>query len=549
MQALWNARRCSRLGGLGLLTLTLFASASGAGGQDRRPDALSDFVECATGRAANGGAGDDLYRLNLGASQAQWSGALGFNPSFVGASRGGNFEGPSFMRLMDLLSPQALRYPPGTYASFYDWESMTIDEPLAIKHANKAMLETIKHQRRRAKGGLIKSDYRSFLALARTRSPDPFIVLNLMTRDAEHGQAVVSKVKDLYRGSVRWELGNEVANAEYMRLRTARPWTVDAYVERVAAVSRFIRKSHPEDRIGVVGADLLVERGHVRVPDSIARFSRAWAERISTAAAQYDAVIFHPYVNLVDDVIASGMRERKSAPGCRGLPSDLLRAVVQYQWTFSAAQEVPSAYSDYARRFHPGKDIWLTEIGLFGGKAEPPLDFSASGVPRALFNLVYFAHWVNDVPSLGAYMYHVLDYGEGEFAAVNPDGSLNANGLSFLLLREMFGDGSRVGIQVMDQRGQINGVGPYRESRIAPIVALFSTANGARRVLVANVGLSQVRLVSPFASARVRTLGGGPAARIERGTRRTLDDIPAMDTTENIITLPPMSINLVEQRP
>ncbi|MFZ5619811.1 MAG: hypothetical protein ACOY5W_02170 [Pseudomonadota bacterium] len=534
-----------RLSFLGLVALSSFACAVGAA--DLSADVMDAFAECATGGEVGQRAGDVVYHLNPLIPQRRWPGVLGFNPSFAAGDGRGDFQGSAFSRLVGMFSPQALRYPPGTYATFYDWDSMVIDEQLAKRHANKAMLASIRHQRKRADGRLIASDYRSFLAMARARSQNPFIVLNLMTADATHARSAISKVKRQFDGTIFWELGNEVANSEYQRLRLPAPWSVETYVERVAAISRYIKDGYPGDRIGAVGADLLVERGHVRAPAAVERMSKRWAERMSNAAEFYDAVIFHPYINLVDDVINVGLLHSRSVAACSGLSRDVLRAVVQYRWIFSAAQEAPARYSVYSDIYHPGKDLWLTEIGLFGDKAKAPLDLSAYGVPRLLFNVAYFAHWVDRVPGVRAYMFHVLDYGKGEFAALNPDGSLNANSVSYLLLRYMLDHPDGLSVQAFGQDRRLEGVGPYQGSAISQIVALMSNGGRDGRALVVNLSPFQGRLAAPYPVVRIRTLGGAPSARIPPGRIRALDDIPAVMTEERVLVLPPLSISLIEQ--
>ena len=334
--------------------------------------ALDDFAACAQGGITNSSASHETYILNLTGKQRPWRGMLGFNPSFIAADhKRGDFRGSSFGRLMDLFSPQALRYPPGTFASFYDWDSQTIDEPLVRRYAKKSMLKTIRDQRNRNQGNLIKSDYRSFLSLARLRKVQPFIVLNLLTRDSDEAQEVVADIKKDYKGLIDWELGNEVSNVEYLNARPGSPWNVNVYSERVAKVSGFIRESYPEDMIGIVGAELLKVRGYVHVPVWIERFLRNWAEQMSREADSYDAVIFHPYVNLIKDIIDAGIREQRSVAECTALDQESLRAVVQYLWIFSTAQEVPRAYDTNADHYYPNKQLWLTEVGLFGRQCSP----------------------------------------------------------------------------------------------------------------------------------------------------------------------------------
>ena len=507
---------------------------------------LDEFSACVAW-----GAGSDAsskpYQLNLSGPKRPWLGMLGFNPSFIAADhRAGNFQGQSFGHLMDLLTPQALRFPPGTYASFYDWDTQSIDESLAREFANKAMVESARNQRKRNQGDLIKSDYHSFLSLVNERSLDPFIVLNMLTKDSDDAEQTIAKVRKKLHGPVNWELGNEVSNVEYLGAGRQSPWNVDVYTGRVGVVSEFIRNGNPQDKIGIVGAELLKERGHIHVPGWIEQFSLNWARRMSREAVNYDAVIFHPYINLVDDVIEAGMYGQRSIAECSVLDQESRRAIVQYQWVFSAAQEVPRAYDAYADFYYPNKQLWLTEVGLFGEKAVAPLNFSANGVLRALFNIVYFAHWLDKVPNLRAYMFHVLDYGIGDFAALYPDRSLNANSVSYMLLHYLLDGATDYSVQVLDQNGRLHGVGPYHANSISPIVALIALGPSGVRVLVVNLGLSVANMKSPFDAVEIRMLGGSPSSSIASDELYSLDDLPSTTTTDQVLKLPPMSLILIE---
>ena len=179
--------------------------------------------------------------------------------------------------------------------------------------------------------------------------------------------------------------------------------------------------------------------------------------------------------------------------------------------------------------------------------AAPLLDISGSGILRTLFNIVYFAHWYDKASNLRAYMFHVLDYGKGEFAAVNPDGSLNANSVSYLLLHRLLEGADSLSVQALDHDGRLHGVGPHHEKTISPIVALVSNGSSGVRALVVNLGLSDAKLVLPFASAEIRSLGGTPSARINPDSLRSLDDIPARTVKDRVLVLPPVSVTLIER--
>lgn len=484
-------------------------------------------------------------RLNWDALKPFNPGILGFNPSFrVSKEAQGDFLHPNWVRLLDLFPAYALRFPPGTYASFYDWDSGTLDPELAKQYGNKAMLRTIKSQHTRV-GALIRSDYRSFLDLVSTRGISPYIVLNLYTHDSRDAEQTVDRVRSRVRVPIHWELGNELSQYGY-RGNWLRPWNGDIYVQRALAVARFIRQQGTADEIGVDGAELLRERGHLSVPQRVRNVNTAWNDRLIQDIGAFDAVIFHPYINFVPQVIKAGTREVEASGTCTDAAAEVRRTTVDYRWVFSAAQAVPAAYKDYVSVHFPGKRVWITEVGLAGTARAGGLDFGASGILRSLFNISYFAHWVEAFPDLGAYMFHVLGEGKGPFSAIYPDGSFNSNATSYVFLRKLLKGATELGVETYEAGASLHGIGPNRDRIIRPVIAILVRTPTARRMLIANIGFSSVAVETPFTRARLTHLGGLPPVSLRPGRVRSFADFSGAVSDAPTLTLGPASITLIE---
>ena len=502
-------------------------------------------VECLTGGGAASQPADRPLRLSWNQLKPFDPAILGFNPSFrLSADAQGNFQHPDMLRFIDNFPVNALRYPPGTYASVYDWDSGTLDPRLAREYEIKSMLSTIESQRMRL-GHLIRSNYRNFLALTVAHEITPFVVLNLYTRGINDAEQVVSRVSGMTTEPIRWELGNELSQPGYRGTRK-NPWNVDVYVQRALVVAKAIRQNGEADQIGVDIAGLVRAHGYLQVPERVIEHSTAWNRRITDSIGSFDAVILHPYIRFVPQVIQAGMNERSVTGRCNGASTAGVRSAVAYQWVFSAAEEVPAEYKNYLAAQFPGKRVWLTEVGLAGSDDVSALEFGPSGILRTLFNISYFAHWVDAFPDLGAYMFHVLGMGKGSFSAIYPDGSFNSNSISYVFLRRLLDGATKVGVQTFDAGTGLRGVGPYRDDVIRSVIAIMTRTPATRRVLVANIGFSPVAVASPFAKARLTSIGGLPLVSLQQGRIRSFSDLHSIVSNAPALTLAPVSLTLIE---
>lgn len=475
-------------------------------------------------------------------------GILGYNPSYrASLEKIGDYEGDSFNVLVDRITPQAMRFPPGTFSSFYDWETQALDEDLARKYANKSIMSAIQHQRKSNKGKLFISDYRSFLSLANKKNIQPFIILNIYSKSTDDAYSTIYRVKKQFSDPIHWELGNELSNSDYQNKSRKTPWNSEIYLKRAIDLSKYIKQKYPDDMIGVVGAELIKERGHKNVPTWIDDFLDLWAQRVIKNSKYFDAVIYHPYINILDRLIKEGGKEKNKVPGCATLSIEAKKAVTAYQWVFSAAQEVPVAYSEYTREFLPKKKLWLTEVGLLGAKKIDMINFGSTGISRAMFNIVYFAHWLKNQENLTSYMFHVLDYGRGDFSALNLDSSLNANSVSYVLLQKLLRNANKVDVQVFSPDKKMYGVGPYSEAEVSPVVVMVSSGSDGVQMLVVNFGFVKASVAALFESNKISTIGGALDFSINPGDMHTIDDMRTSVSTRKYIDIPPMSINLIEQ--
>gem|GEM_PF-5233570 len=525
------------------LTLCMYVNANAF----ERPETYdSAIIRCLLDYGSGVKGADESISLNWGHMNRFDTIVLGFNPSFrISVGARGNYQHRDMMRLLELFPVYTLRFPPGTYANFYDWDHGTVSPKLARTYDNETMLRTIESQRKRV-GKLIKSDYRSFLKFTNVYHITPYIVLNPYSAGVSNSEKTVNRVRAATQQSVRWELGNELSNYDYRGTSTT-PWNSGLYVKRAQAISEYISHNKGRDKIGVDAADLLYERGHISVPKHIRNHQILWNKSIAKISNSYDAIIFHPYINFVPQIIKAGMRDKTALGLCPDISTATARSLVEYLWAFSAAQEVPSAYKRYVAVHFPNKQVWLTEVGLAGAERVRGLDFRASGILRSLFNISYLAHWLKSFPRLGTFMFHFLGEGKGPFSAIYPDGSFNSNAVSYVFLRRLLDKVNKIDVETFAAGSVLTGVGPYRNRVIQPIIAIMAENQSVRRVLFVNLGFSPVTVNNMFTNARVTAIGGLPLVTLRENSINSFANFRAYNANVSSITLEEASLTLIEE--
>ncbi|MFV8816187.1 hypothetical protein [Haliea sp. E17] len=473
---------------------------------------------------------------------------IGFNPSFRGgnSSKPGSFTRLSYRAYLDSFPVGALRFPPGTYANYYDWDSMTLDAHLVDESPLLSMHKSIDQQKIDNSGFLIRSDYREFLSLVKDEGIQPFIILNPYLRSIEYNQQVIETIKHIYPGRIYWEMGNEISQKQYQEISPDGNWGWVSYLYKAQRLSKYIRSKYSDDRIGFVAAEPLVPRGHINVPENITNYELGWNSYLNHSEVDFDAAIFHPYINIYDKATTLEVGNLRNNSNCHSLIDADLERMAKFKWVFSSAQHVPRQYAAYVQKYFPNKDVWISEVGLIGGKKGSVLGFGAEDPARTIFNIMYFAYWVRDVPGLRTYQVHLLANGRGLMSIMYPDSSLNSNSISFLLLNKLFYGADKFGVVELESNTAFYGSGVYSSDQIKPVVAVLS--NGAsRKAIVLNLSFEEVNITLPFKEAKVLQFDAETMNLTEGNYFKLEQVLQSGDITNGRLQVPSLGLTYVEE--
>ena len=474
---------------------------------------------------------------------------IGFNPSYLGSKKPpGDFSGREFQRMLaPPILADALRFPPGTYANFFDWQKMALDEKSVKKVGKRSMLESITYQKKLT-GGAASSDLDSFMEVARANDVVDFMVLNLYTRPPSDAIRVIQEIKKRWPDASHWELGNELSNLEYLITHSAKhPWDEQKYIDAVEEISVFIRSKYPADKVGVVGAELFSER-YLR--DDGKRMAKAYAEKWDAQLKQngnFDSIIFHPYIHLFKDSWWTGVKVVPANNSCGELDEKGERAVARWRWMLASAKLTAEGYARKMSENYRNKKVWVTEVGLIDNGATDYVDWKY-GIARSIFNIYYFLQWLDLSPALEVYMFHVLSYGKSEYSAFHKDFSFNANTVSYAFINEMMK--SKPDLYRLNISGvpRVRGVARHSGSMIETVVGVVGVTKEEKKILLINAGADAVDAQLPWEARRVVYFSRGLGDSIKPGEMHSADDFSALELDGATWRIPPFSISMVTFR-
>lgn len=278
-------------------------------------------------------------------------------PDWLGANaeitRGPSYEEADFLEAIAKVAPSRLRYPGGTIANYWDWETGWLipgtDPPYGLDKAkpNPRKLEDLRH------------------ALEAAHS-QPVFVLNLMTSTLDHQLAMLEHAEGMGLPIDRIELGNEfyLDRTHYVELFP----TAEDYAEVANRWIAAIKQRFPEAQVAAVGA-------YVRSGDEYRR--KTWNERVLAKLQGADALVLHIYHGAGLGTEVNKLLEAQGLVDSRqkgnGMVSDLPVQRLQRQ-----AMETPGGMAtvlgtpwtglktikDLAS-VPDGMKVWITEFNLF----------------------------------------------------------------------------------------------------------------------------------------------------------------------------------------
>lgn len=466
---------------------------------------------------------------------------LGFNPSYIGSKvKPGHYMESNFTRMVDGLSVNALRFPPGTYANFFNWVEETLDAEAVKSIGKKSMIESLDNQKKINYKKLVQLKIDDFQKLARAYNINRFVVLNLYTGSVNENFQLIKMLKEKWPGPYYWEMGNELSNYEYLtEFSRSHPWSAALYARQVNFLTTMIRQQFPEDKIGYVAGELTKERNiekkkFAKVLNSV----KLWMETLKSIEKP-DALICHPYLNIFQEKKWDRLIPKHSK--YTSANRDVLRELLRMRWVFSAAQEVPKAYSAEYEKKWPGIDIWVTETGLISHDNDGFVDWH-HGIIRSVFNVFYLVNWIKRVPQLKVYMFHVLAYGKSNLSAYYDDFSFNSNTLSFYLIKESIQSATMYKPLDILNGPTYAGEGPYKNISVQGLTGLALLTQEGRKFFLVNASGSSVRLKFPWLRGEVVFAEGRLREPVPKGRINTGEQMPRSLFDQGKWLMPPFSI-------
>ncbi len=466
---------------------------------------------------------------------------IGYNaPLGISHITGGDYSSPKLIKAIKKLPVSAIRYPGGTVANFFDWDSKTLNKVAIGKSGHKKMQRLLKRDASKNKQ-LTYVSLDSFLKINTDISSKPFVVLNLYTSSVEEIKKSIDEVKSKYKGSVFWELGNELSFKAYeSKYTNVNGWNAEIYKNISDQVSVYIKEKYPNDFVGInVSESALYRQPKPRNLNGVERERLLWDNLVANIA-DYDAVIIHPYVYLDRKVISQiSDIEFSDAPVLVTSSND--DAI--WRWLFASAANLPAYYIDRIKERFPGKKIWITEVGITGDR---DILHNSGSMYRLLFNASYYISWMRYQSNLTAYLYHGLFIGDSNNAVLYKDYSYTANGLAFRLIDAAFKGADSVAVPDVAEETVYFGMLNNRTYRVNAISVLHTKSDVYKRTLLVNSGSEPVKIKRPFLVTCAVEYGGDPTINIKNSKIHDLDALPLLDFTNDVIILKPYSIILLE---
>ncbi len=473
---------------------------------------------------------------------------FGFNVE-LGQTAGanGDYYSDGFVRLVTMLMPGALRYPGGTTANYFNWNSEKLDERLVVSYANRHINALLKRLEKENAGKVPAADLQSFSRLITNYNIAPFVVLNVFDAEEDIFRAI-EKVKSKIKTRVYWELGNEVAYSFYRKRakpQGGRAWGEEAYLKKIIGISKYIKEKYPQDKIGVVASEMAEWRNPAaRSIEAVELRRKEWDRVVGSAGSYYDAVIVHPYIFATDAVI------RDINVKCLH-DVDLDDRSKYRLWIVSNISNIPSLYLKRLGKRYPGKEVWITEFGVMDpGGNEIRLKLEKHTGFRVLSSTANHVSWLAEYPKVSALLTHGLFTGYDWTHVAFPDYSYTANGIAYKFIQEYLSAVDQISQVSLDGYEMTTGVDAFTGMPVKTIysIAGYDSRSRTRSLLVVNIANRQVELQLPWRAAWLMTKSFTLDERIKPGEVKGLKSFNRVEIEQNHIMLQPRSINVIKSR-
>ncbi len=457
----------------------------------------------------------------------------------------GDYSAKNFIRLTSNLAPNALRYPGGTVANYFDWANEKLSEKQVVQFANKHINSLRKRLKRENNGRIPTADLASFSTLVSNQNIKPFVVLNVFDPDEKIFNAI-DKVKSKIKKPVYWELGNEVAYKSYQKKGhqyDGEAWGKEAYRNKIIAISTYINSKYPLDKIGVVASEMAEWRNlKSKSTWRVELHRKSWDKVINSVNHLFDAVIVHPYV-FAGEQFVSNVEVQCSK---KNLPSYELK---YRTWIVSNISSLPSLYLKRLSERYTGKNIWITEFGVMdsGGKNIDSKLQKQTGF-RVLSTAANYISWLSKYPKISTFLTHGLFDGYDWAHVVFPDYSYTANGIAFKFVQEFLDDIDELTPALLSGHQAPQGVDSFNDMVMQSIylIAGHNSQTGVRNIIIVNTGNHKANLKLPWHGGAIKSSVFRWDKKIKPGDYADLSGVNTHKIDLDEVVIPPMSINLLK---
>ncbi len=462
------------------------------------------------------------------------------------AGANGNYSSKMISQLVTKINPNALRYPGGTTANYFDWANEKLNEKYVLKYANQHINTLLKRLKKKNDGKVPSASLESYSTLVSRHNIQPFVVLNVFEPNKAVMKAI-DKVKAAINKPIHWELGNEVAYRAYqkrIKLQSGLPWGKEVYLKKIIAISKYIKAKYPSDKIGVVASEM----AELRNPKTTSTWRvesrrKVWDEVIASANHYFDAVIVHPYIFAGDNFISN--------VEIQCLNNSPEQKIKYRSWIMSNIANLPSLYLRRLGDRYPGKEIWMTEFGIMDpGGIEIDLKLQKQTGFRVLSSAANYVSWLSKYPNVTSLLTHGMFVGYDWTHAVFPDFSYTANGIAFKYIREYLDGIDMVAPVSFIGHQEIRGVDSFEDMTMQTIysIAGYDKKTDTQSLLIINVANHEVDLMLPWRAYSMASKSFGWEEGIKPGDYTDLNGFDRKIIKQDKINIMPRSIVIVKSR-
>jgi hypothetical protein len=414
---------------------------------------------------------------------------LGFNQEYIALTGKGTLTRAAFANAkvtdaIRLLRPFVLRFPGGTLANFYDWQSDRIVPPVDFPALKKFV----------DKQASVTAGQQDFLQLCRQLKVNPLFVFNLYQPNTPDNFLWVQSLEE-QEGLLkvkRWELGNEMNLNPW---HPSRGWvrevkTVEEYVERARPLGKRLLEKYPNLLLAVNAESpmyLFSEN-----PDTDFILGSTWNKRIANDFDYYNAVSMHVYLYHQPRWNAS--------------------AVERTQWLCILGDILPEGLAQWHRRFFDNLPLWLTEFGVAG---RDTVEHQTWGFGFAELNAIL--QLLNKPGPVTLVLKHLLcSQGIGRVAfqfqynANNKESTLNwlPSGIAFRWLTQELAHSNDIGKLTFDDMPTISGFLQYKDQNYPQIFGIALRGDTSNGIFLVNRGTTVLNISLPFKCSEINSLYG-----------------------------------------